>query len=135
MKVKLEDVIDAVDSTDDDIYFLYNPESGEVYLFSEYDSVSSDEDINEDEVESFIALPSKYDIDDYQIMVNFIDSVPNAAQQDQLNNSIHGRGAFRFFRSTVEQLDLLQLWYSFRDNAYREIAISWCRENGIDYEE
>lgn len=81
-KVKLEDVIDAVDSTDDDIYFLYNPESGEVYLFSEYDSVSSDEDINEDEVESFIALPSKYDIDDYQIMVNFIDSVPNAAQQD-----------------------------------------------------
>ncbi len=35
----------------------------------------------------------------------------------------------------IRELGLEDDWYRFRDEAYKEIAIAWCDDNGIIFEE
>ena len=30
-------------------------------------------------------------------------------------------------------LDIIKEWYNFRDKRYKEIAISWCKQNELEY--
>ncbi|BAP84619.1 hypothetical protein LOOC260_100400 [Paucilactobacillus hokkaidonensis JCM 18461] len=133
MKVDLNEVIGAFDMVDDETQSFYNKVTGEVICLNDY----SDEDESLEDVESnpdrYLNLPSKYEVDDYHIMEEFIWSLPAGDQQNQLDSSIRGRGAFRYFRDTVDRLNLLQQWYDFKDQSYRRIAIDWCESNGISY--
>ena len=52
-----------------------------------------------------------------------------------LNNSIRGRGAFRRFKDAVHRLGIADEWYRFRDQAYKETAIEWCGDNGVEFDE
>ncbi|GFH41994.1 hypothetical protein Hs30E_05450 [Lactococcus hodotermopsidis] len=56
------------------------------------------------------------------------------ALQNDLFYEISGRGAFRHFKDKVNLLGIEEKWYAFRDQAYREIAIQWCKENHLSYE-
>jgi hypothetical protein len=55
-------------------------------------------------------------------MRRFGDSFEHAGPAQQISRAIHGRGAFRMFRATVETLGLLEEWYEFRDRALLEIG-------------
>ena len=83
----------------------------------------------------FVKLPSKYEINEWQIMSDFVDERPKGERKDILQDSIHGKGAFRMFRTMVERYDLLEDWYAFKAAAYREKAREWCEENDIAYTE
>jgi len=83
--------------------------------------------------EDYIELPDVNEINEYGIMEDFCFSIKNDRIRDKMCNSIKGRGAFRRFRDHISFYDLEQEWYDFRDNALRDIAISWCEENGILY--
>ena len=30
-------------------------------------------------------------------------------------------------------MDIIQDWYKFRDERYKEIAIDWCKQNELEY--
>ncbi|WP_241993815.1 UPF0158 family protein [Mesobacillus foraminis] len=49
--------------------------------------------------------------------------------------AIRGKGAFRRFNDNIINFQLEEQWYSFRERCFRQIAISWCKENQIDYME
>lgn len=125
MKVLLQDVINAIDDANDEFPYFYNTETEEV--------VTDPEDIEESD--AYIALPSQYDRHDYAIMQSFINTVEDAEIKAWLTNAIHGRGAFRMFRATTDRFGITSDWYDYRDNAYREMAIDWCNENGIEFDD
>jgi hypothetical protein len=83
----------------------------------------------------FVQLPSKYEINEWQIMSDFVDDRPDGERKEILQDSIHGKGAFRIFRNMIERFDLLEDWYRFKAAAYREKAREWCEENDIEYTE
>ena len=62
-----------------------------------------------------------------------MESLPEGAMQNQLYNAIQGRGAFRRFKDSVNRMGIAKQWYDYRDNAHREIAIRWCRDNEYEY--
>lgn len=68
-------------------------------------------------------------------MVDFIESLPQRKEQNLLAISRNGSGAFRRFKYTASELGLLDDWYRFLNNAHRELAIEWCEDNEIEYEE
>ena len=80
-----------------------------------------------------IPLPSRFDIDEYRMMVRFADSLDNESHSDELHNALRGRGAFRCFKNTTYRLGIEKDWYAFRGSAYEEIAVKWCEENDIKY--
>ncbi len=82
----------------------------------------------------YISLPTKFDIDEYSIMEKFCMSLDNQEISDILYDLISGSGAFRRFKDAIYRYGIEDDWHSYRDNAIKEIAIEWCRENNIEFE-
>lgn len=134
MKVKLSEVIDALDFTNDEIEYYYNPDNGEIFM----SNIGEFEDLNEDELdelfEKSIMLPTRYDINEYQMMQDFAETIKDTRLQNQLYISLNGSGAFRRFKDTCINYDITNDWYKFRDERYKKLAINWCKENNIEFE-
>ena len=96
------------------------------------------ENLNEDELdelfENSIMLPTRYDINEYKMMEDFVETIEDSRLQNQLYISLNGSGAFRRFKETCINFDIINDWYKFRDEKYKEIAINWCKENNIKFE-
>ena len=136
MKVKLSEIIDAIESADQYSQYFLDKETGKVAFVSEmgmtYDEQQEIYDVLDEH--GFYRLPTSYDIHEYKIMEDFVYSLPDPAC-DRLSIAISGKGAFRRFRDTVRRLGLSEQWYAWRDNAFRRLAVEWCEENGVEYEE
>jgi len=134
MKVKLSEVIDALDFTNDEIEYYYNPDTEEIFM----SNIGDFETLNEDELdelfEKSIMLPTRYDINEYEMMEDFTETINDTRLQNQLYISLNGSGAFRRFKDTCSNFDIINDWYKFRDERYKEIAINWCKENNIEFE-
>ncbi len=81
----------------------------------------------------FIKAPSKFDFHEYGHMERFIGTVTDPQAYEQLSRSIHGKGAFRYFKDTAARLGLLESWYDYRDQAVRNATIAWAEEFKIPY--
>ncbi|HBA37741.1 MAG TPA: hypothetical protein DCY94_03375, partial [Firmicutes bacterium] len=125
MKVKLSEVLDALDFTSDEIEYYYNPDNGEIFMSNIGDFENLSEDELDELFEKSIMLPTRYDIDEYEMMENFVETVRDIRLQNQLYISLNGRGAFRRFKDTCINFDIINDWYEFRDIRYKELAINW----------
>lgn len=134
MKVKLSEVIDALDFTNDEIEYYYNPDNNEIFM----SNIGDYENLNEDELdelfEKSIMLPTRYDINEYKMMEDFTETIEDTRLQNQLYISLNGSGAFRRFKDTCINYDIINDWYNFRDERYKELAINWCKDNNIEYD-
>ena len=83
----------------------------------------------------YIDLPTKFDIDDYSIMEKFCLSLNDSEMSDTLYGLIEGRGAFRRFKDAIQEYGIVDDWYKYRNDALKQIAVEWCRENRIEFEE
>ena len=134
MKVKLTEVIDALDFINDEIEYYYNPDTEEIFM----SNIGEIENLNEDELdelfEKSIMLPTRYDINEYEMMEDFAETIKDDRLQNQLYISLNGSGAFRRFKDTCINFDIIDDWYKFRDKKYKELAINWCKDNNIEFE-
>jgi hypothetical protein len=83
--------------------------------------------------DDYLKLPSKFDIDEYEIMERFCLSVSDEKISGVLLGKIRGSGAFRRFKDTIYRYGIEEDWFRFRDEAYKEIAISWLESHGFAY--
>lgn len=79
----------------------------------------------------FLKLPTKFEVNDWEIMREFASSVESDRVREDLERAIHGSGAFRYFKETIRRHRIEQDWFTFRDAALRKIAIDWCRANQV----
>ena len=139
MTIKLEQVLDAIETADDAFTYFYDTQTGETVFLSDPgitgEANEELEDLIENSGERFLRFPTKYDIHEYSIMEDFVYSLPVGAARQELTNAICGSGAFRRFKSGIRYHRLEQQWFDYREQAYREIAIRWCRDVGIEYTE
>ena len=124
MKVNLLDVLDAIDTINEDETYFYSIQDEEIVY-----ALEDDEDD-----EFFIPLPTKEEVNDYQNMVNFTESIEDDKKRDWFENAIHGKGAFRRFRATLERFGMETEWYDYLEACHRELAIEWCEQHGIVYD-
>ena len=124
MKVNLADVVDAIDTINEDETYFYSIQDEEIVYVLEDD---------EDD-EFFIPLPTKEEVNDYQIMVNFTETIEDDKKRDWFENAIRGKGAFRRFRATLERFGMETQWYDYLEASHRELAIEWCEQHGIVYD-
>ena len=124
MRVNLADVIDAIDTINEDETYFYSIQDEEIVYVLEDD---------EDD-EFFIPLPTKEEVNDYQNMVNFTETIEDDKKRDWFENAIHGKGAFRRFRATLERFGMETEWYDYLEACHRELAIDWCEQHGIVYD-
>lgn len=111
MKVKLEDIIEAMEFANMETEYYYDTHNEKVLMLFDgmvdgEDNPELFEDIKEGFVEDYIPLPGQYDINEYRIMEEFIYELPAGKNQDVLARTIQGRGAFRRFKDKLYDLNL-----------------------------
>jgi hypothetical protein len=150
-KLKLQELVDAMDFHSDEHYQYVDRDTGEIELvearlvrFAEKGEEApfmpdwqkpqwavAQKAVSTDRL---VLIPDQFDINEWQIMSDFVASLKPGAARTQLNHAIHGNGAFRMFKDAVRRLDLRDAWAEFQEDALREIAIEWCEENDFEWE-
>ncbi|MCL2489508.1 MAG: GNAT family N-acetyltransferase [Propionibacteriaceae bacterium] len=134
MKLDLSMVANEFDMISSDTHVFYNSETGEFDFYNEYmEMEDGDPEKFDDDV--WIAAPSQWDINEYRMMEHFVGTITDPRKNEMLSVAIEGRGAFRRFKDTLYRVDLVDEWYSFRQDAFIDVAREWCEENGLDYVE
>ena len=136
MKVKLSDILEAFELNDRYSEYFLDLKTGEVV---QIDNMLMTEDEKEKIYETLdshgsLRLPSSYDVRDYELMDSFA-SHQTGAKREKLLNAITERGAFSRFKNQVQVLGLEKKWYDFQALAYRSMAINWCKEHDLEWEE
>jgi hypothetical protein len=140
MKMKLEQVVEAIEAASEGSRSYYDTETGKTVWVSD-DPYSGEVDTELAEMIEyappgrFLRFPTKYEIHDYSIMESFVGSLPAGAAREDLADAIRGRGAFRRFKQSIRYHGMEQSWYDYLENAYRDIAIRWCQDNDMELEE
>lgn len=131
--VTLSKIIEGLEMVDNIVDCYYNPEKDEIFL----SNIGEYEELTEDKIdelfEKSIILPTQYEINEYQIMVDFIETIENDKTQEELKRLIQGKGAFRRFKDYCFESNIIQNWYKHKEQKYKEIAIEWCRKNKLEY--
>ncbi len=81
--------------------------------------------------EYYEPLPSKYDINEYEMMESF-SYLMQKEVKERLLRAINGRGAFRRFKDEIFELDVREDWFKYQELCLKEVAKSWSQE--LDFE-
>jgi Uncharacterised protein family (UPF0158) len=152
--VLLKDIVDALEMQSDEFLSFVDLDTGQVEtvsreLLGEAEESDDDDDapdlpawqMPEWEVakriassDRFLKLPTKFDVHEWAIMQEFADSVESDRIREDLQNAIHGAGAFRYFKDTLRRHRRLEsAWFAFRTEALTEIARDWCEEHHVEW--
>jgi hypothetical protein len=148
-KVSLQDIVAAMELSNEEWVSYLDPETGEVVTVTDEDRRLVEEGDVEGlpdwqqetvakarevlESERFLQLPTPFDIHEWAIMERFAYSRSTPTERDELVSAIHGSGAFRKFRRSIDQLGIEEDWYGFRQAAFEEIAKAWLEAHHIPY--
>ena len=151
--VKLSDIIEGMESQSEENSSYLDMDTGEIVIISEYEmqAAEDDEPLEDypdweqeqiaiareviDETGKYLELPTKFDINEYEIMERFCLSLEDAQMRELLQDKMRGSGAFRRFKDALYQNNIQDAWFSYREEALKQIAIEWCQENDIDFDE
>lgn len=106
-------------------------EGDELEEFMEDEEMKTAYDVLIDHCERYLALPGRYEIDEYEIMRDFCESLEDDELSEALCRAIRGRGAYRKFKDGIYEHGIAEDWYKFREEAFKEIAKNWCIYNRI----
>ncbi|MFH1883769.1 MAG: UPF0158 family protein [Planctomycetota bacterium] len=153
IRVKMDDIIEGLEFQSDERHSFLDKRTGEVVSISdeEMQAAEDDETIEDfpdweqdlvriakeiiDETGNYIDLPTKFDIHEYSIMEKFCLSLNDDEMCNTLYSLIKGSGAFGRFKNAIHEYDIADDWYKYRNDALKEIAVEWCQEKGIEFDE
>ncbi|NIS71984.1 MAG: hypothetical protein GTO12_24570 [Proteobacteria bacterium] len=151
--VKLSEIVDGMEFQTNELSNYLNRKTGEVFPigdeeFSAAEEGDSLEDcpewqqevievaraiLDDEKGETYIELPSKFDIHEYGIMEEFCLSISDEKISESLYRAIKGRGAFGRFKDGIHRFGVAEDWYEYRDEALKKIAKEWCEANNVEY--
>lgn len=151
VQVKLKDLIEEMEIQSEETRSFLNIKTGELVFVTSEDLGAAEDDEPFDHLpewekenrlvaidvienyESYIELPNKYEINEYEMVENFCLTVSDQRIQESLFKAIRGKGAFRRFKDKVIDFDIEDQWYSYRDGCFKQLAIEWCKDNKISF--
>jgi hypothetical protein len=152
-EVELDAIIEALEMADDSISSYLDVETGEVHSITEeefdlaedpqtamedlpnwqHEAVTLARGIQKQEGKRYMALPDKFDVHEWAMMDRFSMTLRDAQMRNDFHGGIRGAGAFRLFKHLLTEYDLWDAWNRFKQVELRQMAIEWCKENGITY--
>ena len=130
--VAIDRLAEELDALMDETSLYLNRETGEFLTVPDHDLGIIEDDLEDEEelewpwegedlqklreiaeTENWVCLPSKLDVNEWRIMQRFALEMPEPLSSS-LEHAIHGRGAFRAFRSVLEGTGRIEAWYQFK---------------------
>jgi uncharacterized protein len=139
LPVDLDELALALESSDsgyDLAAYWFDTGTGDVLFVSndlEEDQELRDQ-IGEDASDRFVRIGSIDSRAGFQMMEDFVQTLPASRARDKLESSLHGPRPFRRFEDSVNDENVREQWYAFRNEAVRRSAIAWLADLGIQAE-
>ena len=151
IKVKLKDIIEEMEIQMEDARSLLNIKTSKIVVVTSEDLEAVEVENPSDHLpeweqeniviaidvmenfENYIELPTKYEVNEYEIMEDFCLTISDQRKQDLLLSTIIGKGAFGRFKDKIFEFDIEDQWYSYRDERFKQVAIKWCQNNNVNY--
>lgn len=141
---ELKDIVDNLECVCDELDCFLDTQTGEIIPVSDEEVRSSERgddaesatgpqvrSILENKNDRFVKLPGAFEVHEWAIIEAFCRTIADPKVFSEFDFAIHGSGAFRNFRNCLEKHSLEQQWFDYKRAALREIAITWCTENGL----
>ena len=106
--LKISKIIDGLDMNSDEIEVYFNLKNQELVMSYNYELYEEDEETFNDVL---IRLPNQYEIHEYSMMESFMETIDDNILYNQLLIAIHGSGAFRRFKDTCINFNVIDKWY------------------------
>ena len=135
-RIKLEDIIVAIDLPNRDWRSFMNRQTGVIVTIGDDMAMGPDGELDPEDIEEsddLLPLPTSAEIDEWSMMEEFAQQRPEPLSEELLDG-ISGRGAFRMFRIIVKRAGVEDEWYRFREKAFASIAREWLDQHAIPYE-
>ena len=149
--IKLDELLEAIELQTNENLAVINKKTSEVLMITEEAMLYADGDsefdcpewmtelvehakryyTNEDD---FLNLPTKDEVGEYDMMKEFSESLTDKFQRNNLLLALQVKGAFRRFKDTLIRFDIEKKWYDYRELEFIEIALEWCRFEGLKIE-
>ncbi|SDM78471.1 Uncharacterised protein family (UPF0158) [Paenibacillus sp. yr247] len=149
--VKLDDLVSEIELNIDDTFTFINTKTGEVItLMREEIGAAEDEkpigkfpewqreniekaiSIVEDEDGIYVDFTLRNDINEYEMIEDFIGTLVDEDIREELYEAIQGRGAFRRFKDGIIEHGVDKQWYKYKEIKIKELVIEWCKEQDIE---
>jgi hypothetical protein len=122
---------ELVTITDEEIEAIENEDDWSEYPGWQRESLATAKKILDST--DYLRLPSKFEIDEYEIMERFCYAIEDPKLSSKLIIQIKGSGAFRRFKDAIRYYGIEDEWYRYRDQALEEIAIAWLESHEIPF--
>jgi hypothetical protein len=149
-RVKVDDVIEALDAAGEDHSHYLDKRTGEIVLITndEMEAAEEDELISEYpdwqresilkareilKSDDFVALPDQFDIHEYKIMEDFCLECQDRNVGETLLSLIKGSGAFGRFKNAIHSMGVAKDWHQFRRTELEKLAIQWLEQERLAY--
>ncbi len=143
--VSMDDVVDALEMAADEMSSYVNAATGQVITVSHEDLELAEEEPDPDlpdwqqeavtearqvlDSEEWLELPSKFDIDEWEMMDRFATSLSRESAREELRSAIRGSGAFRNFKSAIRRLGVEDAWFAYKQEALERLAREWLTQH------
>lgn len=152
MKIKLQDIADAIELDTDGVSMFLNVKTGAICTFMDDEIEAAEKNKNLDDEQdwyqeavalakdyvdnknNYLATPSKYEFHEYNVMEAFCMALTKEEQREEMCFLIQGKGAFSNFRRGLDRYGLTNDWYQFKNEKLCEFAREWCENHNIDYQ-
>jgi len=152
MKIKLDDLIEQFEFANESSKSYFNKTTGDIHLIPEEVERYAEQNIEDDDFipewekeiipiskniqqnpDNYIQLPNQFYINEYSIMKRFCLSLADEQLREAMYSSIKGSGAFQRFKNNIHHYGIADDWYKYKDDALKELAKKWCKENNIEF--
>lgn len=153
MKVNISDVIECIEFETENLKHYYNKNTGIIiykessktsnYSAADYNRINEFEEWERELIESlydlennpdnYIKLPGEDEISELNMMINFCNSFNDFSIDDILNKNVDDIKKIQKIKKLIEEKNMLNDWYDFREQTEKQIAIDWCNKNNIEY--
>jgi len=90
--------------------------------------------IAQDVADRFVRIDPIDSHDEFQVMEEFVQSLPASPVRERLEWSLDGPKPFRRFKDSLGDEETRKRWFAFRDEALRQYAIKWLADLGVQPE-
>ena len=135
MKVKLIEILDAMNYTGIGAQFLYHIGTEEIVMRSDkVFGLTRNEKLEKDvrkNPDDYIDLPNEYEIDEIGMMDTYIENFPESELKEELRDTLVGRSPHQKFEEKLKAIELWDDWVQYRAGEYDWIARKWAADNGL----
>jgi hypothetical protein len=149
VSISLHSLVEELEAFMDGLCICINTRSGEVYTVTEDELATAMEEDDENLVDyhrdgvdracqilfsgDWIRLPARHSSEEHRLMEDFILSRVESRYQEELLQSIRGRGAFRRYKETLMRHGIQDAWYRFRKEELARWAKELLKEHGFNW--